>query len=348
MHLISADKLDSLVRDILLGAGADERNANRVAEALVSANLSGVDTHGVLHLPRYVDEIKAGNIVPTNWPEVLKEMSNSALVTGNWTFGHVVAKFVMELAIQKATEHEMSVVSMVRSNHIGRLGEYAEMAAAQGMMSFVWASGYSEETPVAVPYGGRKPVLHTNPLAMGFPSGQEPAVVLDFATTTVAGSKVIQARRGHRTLPSGALVDAEGRPTTDPEALYAGGAQLPFGEHKGYALMLAVELLGRVFTGSDAYAEANRGGNVMRHQGVTMMAFRADLFQPLADFTRTADELESRVRAVPPAPGFDEVLVPGDLETRARATRSREGIPLPDDVWESLTDVASSLEVRSG
>ena len=345
MAKISAEDLHSLVKNILLAAGADERNADRVGQALVSSELSGVHTHGVFHLPRYVEEIKKGVLAPTAWPEIIKETPTTALVKGNWTFGFVVAKFAMDVAIRKAAEHNVAVVSFVQAMHIGRLGEYAEMAASQGLVSFVWASGYAEEEPVAVPYGGRMQVLHTNPISMGFPAGDEPAMVLDFATTTVAGSKLAQAQDRGQQAPPGALVDKDGTPTS---LSHGGGGMLPFGGHKGYAIMLANEFLGRVLSGSDDYIEAGRGTPVMSHQGVTLVVFKADLFQPLTDFTRRADELERRMRDVPPAPGFKEVLVPGDLEHRARVAQGRDGIDLPDDIWVSLAELAESLDVKTG
>jgi LDH2 family malate/lactate/ureidoglycolate dehydrogenase len=341
--VLTADQLHEIARRILLAAGADDRNASRVADALVSANLSGVDTHGVLHLPTYVADIRSGHIVPTAWPSVVHETALTALVTGNWTFGHVAAKQAIELAVEKARSHGVAAVGVVQAHHIGRLGEYVEIAASHGMIAQVWAGGYAEEAPTAVPFGGRRPVLHTNPIAVGFPSGEEAPVILDFATTAVSGARVLLARENRQRLPPGAIVDRDGNPTTDPEDFFAGGAHQPFGGHKGYGLMVAAELLGRVLTGADAFAEPTRGGPIMGHQGVTMIVLRADLFQPMADFRRRADELESRLRAVPPAPGFGEVLVPGDPESRARTTRQREGIPVSGDVWRSLTGLAESL-----
>jgi LDH2 family malate/lactate/ureidoglycolate dehydrogenase len=169
--------------------------------------------------------------------------------------------------------------------------------------------------------------------------------MLDFATTTAAGSKVLVAQQRGLPIPEGWMLDRHGNPTTDPGARDEGGVYLPFGGHKGYAIMLANELLGRVLTGSDAYAEPGRGGPVMRHQGVTFIVLKADLFRPLAEFAATADELGRRMRAVPPAPGFDEVLVPGDMEARARVERQRDGIPVPLQVWASLLEVAGSLGV---
>ena len=346
MHNISAEDLDSLVRRILLAAGADERNASRVAEALVSSNLSGVDTHGVFHLPGYVSEIRVGQLVPTAWPKIVRETPNTALVEGNWTFGHVVAKYTMEVAIRKAHEHDVGIASHVQALHIGRLGEYAELAASQGMVGFVLASGYGVAEPVAVPYGGREPVLHTNPVSMGFPADEEPPLMFDFATTVVAGSKVQVAQAQGDQIPLGWMVDEDGNPTTDALGYPDKGGLLPFGAHKGYSIMLADEVLGRILSGSDSYVEEGRGTPSMRHQGVTMIAFRADLFQPLQQFKGRVDGLVRKVRAVPPAAGFDEVLVPGDLESRARERRRRDGIPLPDRVWDKLVEVAQSLGVE--
>ena len=289
-------------------------------------------------------DIRDGYLVPTAVPEIVSETTATALVTGNWTFGFVAAKYAMELAIQKTGKQGVSVVGIVRCGHIGRLGEYSEMAAAEGMVSMVWAGGYSEDQQTTMPYGGLKPILHTNPLSMGFPAGDEVPMILDFATTGVSGSKVVQARDRGEKLPSGNIVDKDGNPTTNPDEFFNGGGHLPFGGHKGYAIMLAVETLGRILTGSDSYAEIHRGGLYNRHQGITIVVVKADVFQPLGDFTTRVDDLERRMRAVPPAPGFKEVLVPGDLESRSREAR-RDGIPVPDDVWKVLTDLATEVGV---
>ena len=345
MPTIVADDLRSMSVRILMAAGADQPNAERVAEGLVSADLSGVDTHGVFQLPKYVSEIKKGHVVPTAKPEIVSETPTTALITGNWTFGFVVAKYGLEVAIEKAREQNVAVIGLMQTVHIGRLGEYSEIAAANGMACLIWASGYSQMQQTAVPYGGRDKVLNTNPLSIGFPVGEGSPMVLDFATTATAGGKVMLAKTKGTQVPPGSIVDKDGNPTTDPEDFVNGGAQLPFGGHKGYGVMLAVEFLGRILTGSDAYAESGRGGN-HRHQGVTMMVMKADLFSPMSDVAGRADDMARQLRAVPPAPGFKEVLVPGDLEARTRAARSKEGIPLADGVWESLVEAAASVGVE--
>jgi uncharacterized oxidoreductase len=341
----TADALFDLIRRILLAAGANEKNADRVAEALVSAHLAGVDTHGLWNLPRYVEDIKADQLVPDASPAILKETPTSALVTGNWTFGHVVAKFAMEAAIRKASHQDMAVVGALQLHHIGRVGEYVEMAAARNMIAMVAASGFAQEAARCAPHGGRARILDTNPLAMGFPAGDGPPMMFDYATTAVSGVKVALARDRKQPLAPGCIIDKDGNPTTNAADFFAGGAYLPFGGHKGYAVMMAVEFLGRILTGADAFADAARGTATFRHQGMTILVFRADLFQPLAAYAGHAAEMVRRVHAVPPAPGFSEVLVPGDLESRTRAKRHREGIPIPDDIWKATADLASTLGV---
>jgi LDH2 family malate/lactate/ureidoglycolate dehydrogenase len=182
---------------------------------------------------------------------------------------------------------------------------------------------------------------------MGFPAGEEPPMMFDFATTALSGVKINLAQDRGEPLPPGSIVDKDGNPSTDPNDFFAGGGHLPFGGHKGYAMMMAVEFLGRLFSGADAFGEPDRGGDVLRYQGVTMIALRADLFQPFAEYAKRADDLERRVRAVPPAPGFEEVLVPGDPEFRMRAVRQREGIPVAEDIWQSVTNLAASLGVTN-
>ena len=346
MPTIADGELHGLVKRILVASGTDDENAERVADGLVLAELSGVSTHGVFHLARYVDEVRKGEILPTAKPEIVSETPNSALVRGNWTYGFVSAMFALKLAVDKADTQGMAVVGLVEAHHIGRLGEYAEVAAARGMCSQVWAAGQGVETPAAVPYGGSRAVLHTNPIAIGVPAGEEPPMVIDYATTVVSGSKVLMAHQEGRKIAPGMIVDREGNETTDPGDLLNGGAHLPFGGHKGYGIMLADEFLGRVLCGADAYSDTELGGPVLRHQGVTFIVFKADLFQPMADFGRVSDSLQRQIREVPPAPGFDEVLIPGDLEARARADRRRNGIPLPDVVWKALTDLAESVGVE--
>ena len=340
-----AKEVEDIIKNILMAAGADDRNSERVAEALVSSNLAGIDTHGLWPLPLYIDLIKSGQIIPNAWPEVIAEDKNYALVKGNFTFGHVTAKFSIELAIEKAKCNNICIVSGVQVAHTGRVGEYAEMAAEQKLISIIFSGGFSEEEPHAMPYGGAKRVLHTNPMAMGFPAGNEQPVISDFATTALSGVKIILAKEKNVELPAGCIVDKNGKPTTNPNDFFAGGGHLPFGGHKGYAFMLANEFLGRIFSSADSYMDKNLLGPTMRHSGFTMIVFKPNIFCSYEEYAGKMGDMIKRIREVPPAPRFKEVQLPGDMERKTTEERLKNGIPISDSVWEATVKVAKNLNV---
>ena len=342
------DQLTNIVRKTVIAAGADKRNADIVTEHLISSNLKGVDTHGLWCLPIYLNWIKSGELNPAAWPEIVKETNNSALIKGNWTFGQVTAKFAMDIAIDKAKKFDISTVSGVQVTHTGRVGAYAEMAAKEKIISFVFNGGFSAQR--AVPYGGKRGVLDTNPMAIGFPAGEEPPMVADFATTAVSAVKIDLARLNKRNLAPGCIVDKDGNATCNPEDYFNGGAFLPFGGHKGYALMLANEFLGRIFTNSDSF---NTGRNLCskplcEYIGFTIIAFKPDLYGSFKDYSTKIDDMERQVRKIPPAPGFTEVMIPGDMERKVEEERLKNGIPIPINIWDRLKDSAKDLGIDIG
>lgn len=339
--IVSATELKTLVERILVRAGATEANANCVASHLVNSNLCGVDTHGVWQLPGYVAAIERNELLPAATPQLLNDTPTSVLVTGRWGFGQVAALEAIQQGLRKAQSSGVAVVGIVQSHHIGRLGEYVELAARLGFIAMIWISGLGEEKPTVVPHGGTKPIFGTNPLAIGLPVADEHPITVDFATSATSGVKIIEAVRHGKSLAPGLIVDKHGVTTSDPRELDHGGGQVSFGGHKGYALTLATEVLGRIFVGADTLVEPPRGGYPFSHQGATMIIVRADLFQPSRSYLERTSELQRRVRAVPPAPGVEQVNLPGDPEARTRAIREREGIPIPDDLWQTLSSLSS-------
>ena len=331
--------------EVFRAVGAPEPVANRVADALVDANLVGHDSHGVIRIPQYVAAVRAGEVIPDASPELVRETSVSALVDGGWAFGQITAERATRVAIDKARAHGIAVVAAVRCTHIGRLGEYAEMGAAEGMIVFLAAGGLAGRRGQVAPFGGRSGVLGTNPLAFGFPGGSEqiPLLLADFATSAVAAGKIFVARAKGVPLPPGSIQDAQGRPSTRAEDYVEGGTLLPFGGHKGYALALVVELLGRVVTGSGSYAEDGRGGDIYGRSGTLVLAMDPGLFRDRADYARDADTTLRSIKAVPPAVGFEEVLLPGEPERRARAERQRLGISVEEPTMEAIRETARSL-----
>lgn len=350
--IVQADELHTLVERIGTAVGTDEHAAHVLATHLVRAELSGVQTHGIYHIPRYLDEIGKGELIPGAKPRELEREAGRVLVSGELTFGHVAAEQVTRTAIPLAKGNGMAVGALVRANHIGRLGHYAEIAAAEGLISLICAGGYGVTGARAAPFGGRDRILDTNPFCIGFPANREPPVVIDFATTALSGVKVNNAQERGEQLPPGSIIDAAGRPTTDPSDFFAGGAFLPFGGdisgHKGWAIMLAVEMLGRLFSGSDMHAVTDEGVPLMRHQGASFLLLRADLFQPLEQVLAGNDSLLTTIRESQPAKGRDQVLYPGLSEARKRAHREQHGIPIARDVWDRFADAAANLGIDAG
>ena len=345
-------ELHRLVKSVAAAVGMDAGDAETLATHLVGAELCGVQTHGIFHIPRYLEEISRRELHPEAKPQILKRAAAHLLVSGELSFGQVAAEYLTRATIPLAQEAGLAVGALVRANHIGRLGHYAELAAAEGLISLVCAGGFAVTGARAAPFGGRERLLDTNPFCMGFPAASEAPVIVDFATTALSGVKVANAQQRGEQLPADSIIDAAGRPTTNPDDFFDGGAYLPFGGagggHKGYAIMLAVELLGRLFSGADAHVVADQGVPLMRHQGVTMLLLRADLFQPLQQVLGGNDTLLAALRGSEPAAGTREVLYPGLGEVRTRAQRRRDGIPIARDVWERFAAAADQVGVDCG
>ena len=316
-------ELNKLTRRILLAAGADEVNAGLVADHLVEANMNGDDSHGVWHVPLYVEAIGDGFLVPRAKPEVIGETDYQIVVGGNWTFGHVAAAFAMEKAIAKARSQGMAVVGLVQSHHIGRVAHYAEMAASAGMIAIVVDGTYGEVYPAA----GRqtRDEQEAKPIAMGYPAGEDGRLMFEFASAALAGI-------GGLDKPAG--VDPDPR-----AASFLGG-------HKGFALMMAIEYFGRLLQEGDslAFGDGEQAG-----RGVGMIVLRGDLFQ---DHDREADGGNTDREAT--AAGFERNRLGVDIDRvvtaergeGARIRRRVEGIPVAEEIWRSLEEVADALGVK--
>ena len=343
----TSEELHRVHEDVLKAVGTPDDIATIVADILAGAHLAGHDSHGIQHLPRYVQEVGEGHIVPAARPEIVSEKGSVLFARGNWGWGHFTAHFLTDVAIKRAKEHGVVLAGAVEVNHIGRLGHYAEMAAAEDVVLMVFNGGFSRKVPTAAPYGGRKALLAPNPIAMGFPTSEGPPVVLDFATTRIAGGKVALAAAKGVEVPPGCIIDKDGNPTTDPNVWpKGGGALLPFGEHKGFGIMVALEILSRILAGSDNYAETERGGPHMKTAGLTMVAIDSGVFSSKDEFATRTSDLVQRIQAVPPAAGVDQVMAPGDFEHRERTRRLKEGIQIPESTWKEVIHAADALGVK--
>ena len=338
MPTVSVEALRHMARHILEAAGTPPDLAETVGASLVEANMVGHDSHGVIRLKVYVRLIREGRVKPDVRPRVETRHQASAHVDGAWGWGHAAASLATQTVIELAREFGVGTVTIKHCNHIGRLGQYVEIMARAGMVGMAWSN-----CPVAVaPYGGRQALMGTNPFAMAAPRGVDAQpLLLDFATSGVAEGKLQVARAKGEQVRPGLILDREGHPSCDPADFYSGGALLPFGEHKGYAMSLFVELLGGALSGTAPSALPEyEGGN-----GTLLLAIDTAAFVPITQFSRQVEALCTLIKASPTAEGFSEVLLPGEPEAMARRHRLEEGIPLPEQTWDELQALARELNV---
>jgi len=333
----TASHLHAYMRDILVRAGVTDHIAEVVAEILVGANLAGHDSHGLLRIPMYLKWMKEGKMDAAAEPSIVQDNGNAIIMDGNDGHGIFTCKKGVELAIERAKDVGMCVVTFKRIQHIGRLGHYAEMAAHAGCVGFVTTGGGTAGKGAVLPYGSNGATFGTNPITFGIPTGDDTPYVLDFATSVVAEGKLRVARSKNLQLPDGTIVDKNGKPTNDPNAFYDGGSLLPFGAHKGSALLILPCLLGGL--------SGNFNHETGRAHGCFIMMLDVNRFTDLEDYQRGVRAFLDSIRATEPANGFDEVLVPGDFEAQNRAHRLEHGVAIPDLILEELVEWNEKLGV---
>jgi uncharacterized oxidoreductase len=344
--LFKAQDLRTRCAAIIEAAGSSKAEADKVASNLVLANLSGHDSHGVGMIPRYVDAVLEGGLKPNSHAKTVLDAGSLLTVDGQRGYGQVVGEEATQLAIARTRETGSCILALSNAHHLGRIGHFAEMAAAEGFVSLHFVNVQSR--PVVAPWGGADGRYGTNPCCIGIPlKGREP-FVLDFATSRVAQGKMRVAHNEGRRVEPGLLIDEHGRPTTDPGVVVvpqAGGlfgALMPFGEHKGYGLAVACELLGGALTGTGTWhqpADARRS---------VVNGMLAIVIDPQRLGTRTQFESEALafvdwLKQSPSAPGSEGVLVAGEPERRARAERGRDGIEVDDTTWAEITAAGAKV-----
>lgn len=348
MPTISAAELTDFSTRLLAAGGLADDEARLVAESLVGANLRGHDSHGVMRIPYYLDLAAQGGVKPGAELTVTKETDVLVVADGNWGFGQTQAARLMTMLIAKAQRSGVAVGCMIHSSHIGRLGEYCEMAAAQGLVSMVMVNTHGHARRVAPP-GGKAPRLGTNPLAIGAPHDGQP-IVLDIGTSATAEGKVRVKKIAGMPCPEGWILDCEGRPTTDPEQLYCNppGSILPMGGpqggYKGFGLALMVEIFCGALTGGLTIREVpiTQNGNC-----VFMQVLNPGQLGGAEHFASEVSQLVEFIRCCPRIEGVDEILLPGDPERRMLAKRSAEGIPLDEGNFKQLAALAERLGVTA-
>ncbi len=334
---IAAEALEGLAREILAAAGTPPAAAAVWAETLVWANLRGVDSHGVMRIPRYLEQIAAGHIRPQAELRLLKSTGGIALLDADGGPGPVAMARAMDEAIAAAKRVHVGWCVARRITHAGAVGHFALRAAAQGMAGLVMTAS----VPLMAWPGSRGAVVSTNPIAIAVPGGRHPPLLIDLATATAALGKVLGAKQAGTPIPPDWGIDAAGRPTTDPAAV---ATLQPMAGHKGAGLSLMIECLASLAAANPVIAPALRGELTYAMNGVAIALDLAAFGDP-AEFAESVDDLAATVAAQPRAEGAPALLVPGERGDAELARRRVSGIPLPASVWKQLGEAAARFGV---
>jgi len=330
---VSEEQLREWCVDKFKRVGVEEHNARIAADVLIHANLRGVDSHGVLRMEHYITKLTHLGINPNPQLSVLQTGASTARVDGDDGLGHIVAEKAMSTAIALAKENGIGAVSAVNSSHCGALSYFVEMAARQGMIGIAMTN----TDKMVVPFGGSEAYFGTNPIAFGFPAGDESPVLLDMATSAVAYGKLLESMHLGKQIPLDWAVDAAGQPTADPAKATA---LLPFGGPKGYGLGLVVDVFAGLLTGSPfgPYVPKMYGDDPGEHRKLGHFVCAIDIgrFTDSSSFMANMLRMMEDLHQMQPAPGFERVMLPGEPEALRKQERLLHGIPLTEELYRYL------------
>ena len=340
MKTFTADYMRQVGVTLLCACGASPEEAAIVADELVEASLMGLDSHGIMRYVQYTEDALSGKIRPGAPIRIVKETDNTAIVDAGSNFGPVSATRMVEIACDKAERHSLSCVVSQNGQHVGRLGSYATKCALRGFVALAVVNS-SKHGHWVVPWGGREGRLATNPLAFAAPTQGRP-IVLDMSTAAIAEGKIRVLRQMGKPVPPGCILTAEGTPTTDPNLFYGPphGSILPFGAqsgYKGFGLSLMVEILGGLLAGM-ATSQDHPYGN-----GLCILAINPDAFCGREQFAALTEDLKAYMLNTLPAPGYERVVMPGQLDDEMREKRLREGIPVAENTWDAIVAVSHKV-----
>ena len=344
MSVFKKEVLIKAIETIVAAGGSDAREAEIVAENLVTANLTGHDSHGVGMIPRYTDSLLEGGLKVNQHPKIVFDGGAMISLDGQAGYGQVIGLEAMEIGIARAKQHGMCVMGLGRSHHLCRIGQWAEQAVAAGLISLHFTNVISRS--IVAPHGGADARFGTNPMTVGIPIPNEPPFILDMATSAVAQGKVRVAHNKREKVAPEWLIDDKGKPTDNPAfgTVEPFGALRTFGLHKGYGLAVVCELLGGALTGGGTWHSDDRSKKRVWNGMLTILIDPKRLGSGDAFATETS-EFIAFLRKSPVAPGFDKVRIAGEPERETRAKRERDGISVDGNTWEEIIAAGAKVKV---
>lgn len=343
-------------------SGCSAEEAGTIISRLAGANLRGHDSHGVIRVPRYVQWIDEGRQIPNQTIEVLQDQPSFAIVDGRFGFGQSIGEQTVDIGIAKAKAHGVAMTALRNSGHLGRIGDWAERAAAEGIVSIHMVN--VRGSLIVAPFGGIDRRGSTNPFCAGIPMPDGNPIILDFATSLVAEGKALVALKGGKPLPAGSLVDADGSITSDPTPLYGEtppgqypdpangpGALRAFGDHKGFGMNFLMEMMAGALTGSGTAGALGEEQNRPFCNGMfsiyvdlgAVTSVAPHMGHPFAEEVRNYVAFVKSAR--PTEPG-GEVLIPGEKEKKVMAERLQTGLPLAAEAWDDIVATARAKGVN--
>jgi hydroxycarboxylate dehydrogenase B len=346
MPLINHADLHAIALRVFEAAGSASEEARVIADHLIEANLRGHDSHGIGLIPNYLQHVAGGTVFANRKGRVVSENGSLIVYDGERAWGQIAAREATMIAIDKARETGVAVVALRNPHHIGRVGTYGEICAGAGMVSFHFVN-VTDARPAVAPWRGSDARFSTNPVCIAMP-GPDPdrPIILDMATSAVAMGKVRVARNKREQMKPGILLDGDGKPTTDPNAMYGQrrGALLTIGEHKGYALAFVCEMLAGALCGSGTMRPERQGRNTATN-GMLMIVIDPERLIDRDWLREEIAAMTAYITASPPRNPDEPVLIPGDPERLTRAERIKNGVPIDDETWRELTVAARGINV---
>lgn len=340
----SHESLKEYVSEVLQKVEVSEKDSKITADSLVSANLRGVDSHGVTRLQIYIQRLQSGAINPKPDIKIIDESDSVLVLDGDDGLGQVVGAKALELGIPKAKKSGGLYIGVKRSSHFGTGAFFVKKGLEQNFITYAM----SNAPATMAPWGGKEPYFGTNPYAYGIPAGVNKPIILDMATSVVARGKVILAEKRGESIPEGWAIDKDGKPTTNSKAALDGSV-LPFGGPKGYAISLMIDVMSGVLTGAgfgphinQIYGDYDKSQNV----GHFFQLIDVNKFMPEEEFKDRIDQMINEIKASSKADGVEEIFLPGEIEENIEADRLKNGITLPQDVYEEIKQVGAELGVN--